>query len=258
MVERILACGLLTNARYTLVDAMGDNIIEARRRLPAWAAAAGFVIEPVGPAIQISRAARADSPPVQLTIDLVEADCFAFAAQPATQGTVDLLIAHALLDLFDPVRALPQLRMLLKPAALFYSTINFDGNTILQPEVEWPFDDEIEAAYHATMDARMTDGLPSGDSRTGRHLFGHFHNAGLAVLDAGSSDWVVFGGQQGYPADEAYFLHFIVETMRRALLDDATLDPARFAAWIQKRHAQIERGELVYIAHQLDFLAQLR
>jgi hypothetical protein len=31
------------------------------------------------------------------------------------------------------------------------------------------------------------------------------------------------------------------------------LDPVRFEAWIAERHAQIERGELVYIAHQLDF-----
>jgi hypothetical protein len=32
------------------------------------------------------------------------------------------------------------------------------------------------------------------------------------------------------------------------------LNAAAFAEWVQKRRAQIERGELVYIAHQMDFL----
>ena len=56
-----------------------------------------------------------------------------------------------------------------------------------------------------------------------------------------------------YPADEAYFLHFIVETMASALASHPELDAARFAAWIAARHAQIAAGELIYIAHQLDF-----
>ncbi|MEZ4615530.1 MAG: hypothetical protein R2867_08455 [Caldilineaceae bacterium] len=101
--------------------------------------------------------------------------------QPELQNTVDLLVAHALLDLFDIPRALGQLQALLKPTAFLYATINFDGNTILQPEIDRIVDDQIEAAYHATMDARIIDGLPSGDSRTGRHLFGHVRDAGLAI-----------------------------------------------------------------------------
>ena len=55
-----------------------------------------------------------------------------------------------------------------------------------------------------------------------------------------------------YPADEAYFLHFIVHTMHGALHGCDELDPVRLAAWIETRHCQIEEGELVYIAHQLD------
>jgi len=36
------------------------------------------------------------------------------------------------------------------------------------------------------------------------------------ILDAGSSDWVIFAGPQGYPSDEAYFLHFIIHTIGTA------------------------------------------
>lgn len=260
MVERILERGLLTQAHYILVDEVAENIFTIRQRLPQWAVGAGFdvsVTDDVGAMLQISRPATKHRAATQLTIELIEADCFDFAACAAYQQRADLLIAHALLDLFDIARALPKLTVLLKPQALFYATVNFDGNTILQPEIDRDYDDQIEAAYHATMDARITDGLPSGDSRSGRHLFGHLRDAGLTILDAGSSDWVVFANQHGYPADEAYFLHFIVQTMYRALHQSADLDPRRFAEWIEIRHAQIERGELVYIAHQLDFLAQV-
>jgi SAM-dependent methyltransferase len=260
MVERILERGLLTTATYTLVDAIAENIVEAKRRLPAWAKAAGFSVQQDGadPAIiNIARVATTTQPAIQLQVHLITADCFDFAAQTAQQGAADLLITHAFLDLIDIPRSLPKLKAILKPTGLLYATINFDGNTILQPEIDRPFDNQIEAAYHATMDARITAGLPSGDSRTGRHLFGQLPNAGFTVLDAGASDWIVFAGRDGYPADESYFLHFIVDTMYGALCDHPTLDQTRLAAWIKKRHAQIERGDLVYIAHQLDFLAQM-
>ncbi len=257
MLERLLARDLLTDATYTVVDASAENIAEAKVRLPAWSADAGFDVQWDGATLRIDRAVTATRPAVTLRVDLIQADCFLFAAQPAEQGRADLLIAHALLDLFALPAALSKLCLLLRPSGMIYTTINFDGNTILQPEIERTFDDQIEAAYHATMDARITDGLPSGDSRTGRHLFGHLQDAGLTILAAGSSDWVVFGGATGYPVDEAYFLHFIIETMAGALASDPSLDQAYFGQWIQKRHAQIERGVLVYIAHQLDFLAQL-
>jgi hypothetical protein len=44
--------------------------------------------------------------------------------------------------------------------------------------------------------------------------------------------------------------------MHGALRQTPGLDPERFDAWIAKRHVQIDAGELVYIAHQLDFLGR--
>jgi hypothetical protein len=147
----------------------------------------------------------------------------------------------------------PHLFALLRPGGSFYFTLNFDGATILEPAVDAPLEDLIQDLYHRTMDGRQTDGRPSGDSRTGRYLFAQLRAAGARLLAAGSSDWVVFPGKNGYPDDEAYFLHFIIDTIGRALHDHPDLDPARFNRWVARRHAQIEAGELVYIAHQLDF-----
>jgi hypothetical protein len=158
----------------------------------------------------------------------------------------------------DIPATLPLLFSLLRPGGLFYFTLNFDGATILQPPIEAAFDAHIEWLYHRTMDERVTAGKPSGDSQSGRHLFQHLRQAGAQILAAGSSDWVVFADEAGYASDEAYFLHFIVETMRGALAGHSELDNGRFRDWIAHRHAQIEAGELVYIAHQLDFFGRLR
>ena len=145
---------------------------------------------------------------------------------------------------------------MLRPNAYLYLTINFDGGTILQPTIDSEFDAEVERLYHGTMDNRIVDGQQSGDSMSGRHMFGHLRAANMDILAAGSSDWVVFAGREGYPADEAYFLHFIVNTIYGALANHPQLDSDRFEEWIGLRHRQIESGDFVYIAHQLDFLAQ--
>jgi hypothetical protein len=68
---------------------------------------------------------------------------------------------------------------------------------------------------------------------------------------------VVFPGPDGYPGDEAYFLHFIIDTIGRALHEHPELDSGRFQAWIAKRHRQIKSAELTYIAHQLDFIGYI-
>jgi hypothetical protein len=55
-------------------------------------------------------------------------------------------------------------------------------------------------------------GAPSGDSPTGRPLFAQLRATDVEVRAAGSSDWVVFAGSNGYAADEAYFLHCIIHS----------------------------------------------
>lgn len=195
--------------------------------------------------------------PDRFTLKLEQADLFDFVERTEEFAKYDLLIAHAFLDLVDIAQTLPLLRRLMREDGLLYFTINFDGVTSLQPEIDPAFDAQIEALYHRTMDERVIDGVPSGDSHSGRHMFNHLREAGVDILAAGSSDWVVFGGKGGYPADEAYFLHFIVNTMHGALAQHPELDQPRFAEWINLRHQQIDSGDLVYIAHQVDFLASL-
>ncbi len=228
MVERIIERRLFAaDVAYTAIDTQPANIDEARRRLRKL--------------------------PKSFTLQLEAIDLFDFAAREQGHKQWDLLIAHAFLDLMDLPRALPLLFSLLKPDGLFYFTLNFDGATILQPLIDPEIDPQIMALYHRTMDERIIDGHRSGDSQTGRHLFAQIKAAGGEVLAAGSSDWVVFAGSDGYPADEAYFLQFIIHTLQQALQGHPELDQTLFEAWIAQRQAQIAAGTLVYIAHQLDF-----
>jgi len=252
MVERMLAWGGLQQAHYTALDASAENIAAALARLPEWAGANGYTCQHSSPTcLQLVK------PHQHLHLDLETSDLFEFIQRQQGRRCWDVLIAHAFLDLVDIPSALPQVLHLLNPGGWFYFTINFDGATLFEPAIDRPFDDLVERLYHETMDERLTNGRPSGDSRAGRHLFAQLKAAGASLLASGASDWVVFAGPDGrYPADEAYFLHFIIHTLQQALQDHPQLDPGRFRQWVEQRHAQIERGELVYIAHQLDFVGR--
>ncbi len=193
-----------------------------------------------------------EAPERRTAVALETVDLYDFIARERGQRAWDVLIAHAFLDLVDIPATLPLLFSLLEPDGAFLFSLIFDGVTALEPELDPALDTQIEALYHRTMDERMVGGRRSGDSRSGRRLYHQLHAAGARILGMGSSDWVVFPGPAGYPADEATFLHFIVHTIHEALDGHPELDSARFSAWAEQRHAQIERSELVYIAHQLD------
>ncbi len=258
MIERLLTHDVLGHVNYAAIDADALNIAELSRRLPSWAKEHGFKVETSPsqdmsfPHVRLIKNRR------RVVVEPRAIDVFDLVADNRNRGTWDVLIAHAVLDLLDVSRTLPQLLSLLRNGGLFYFTLNFDGATIFEPAIDPTFDAEIERLYHQTMDERITNGVPSGDSRTGRHLFRWLRRSGAEILAAGSSDWVVFSNKRSYPADEAYFLHFIVETVRQALEQHPALAAQRdrFVAWIAQRHQQIEDGTLVYIAHQIDFVGQ--
>ena len=165
----------------------------------------------------------------------------------------DLVIAQAVLDILDASIAVGQVFRMLPVGGLYYFPIHFDGNTIFEPTFDPMFDAEIERLYHASMDNRVVDGVASGDSCTGRHLFGTIRAAGGTIKAAGGSSWVVHSDGQVYPSDEAYFLHYIVDGVYQELAKCSEISQPFLWQWAGVRHSQIEAGELVYIAHQLDF-----
>jgi SAM-dependent methyltransferase len=231
MVERWLDWSSCCDVHYTAIDALPENIAAARQRL----------------------AGR--SLPARLTLEA--ADLFEYLRRPEARQAFDLLIANAFLDLMDIPATLPQIFQMLIPGGLFYFTINFDGVTLFEPPIDPEFDALVVALYHRSMDERLADGRRSGDSRAGRRMFHYLKQTGADILAAGPSDWVVFPRRGCYPADEAYFLHFILHFFETTLAGHPQLDPQRFTDWIATRRRQVEQGELVYIAHQLDFVGRI-
>ena len=252
MVERLVEWGLLRQATYTAIDADPETIAESRQHLPAWMIQHGFNVQE-----ETATRQRFGRHVDDIVVEAEAIDVQRFVARTSGYRVWDLVIAHAVLDLLDLPTTLPGLVSLLRPGGLCYFTIAFDGATILQPAIDPALDVQIETLYHRTMDLRRIAGHLSGDSYTGRHLFGYLRAAGVEILDAGGSDWVIFAGPHGYPSDEAYFLHFIIHTIGTALQGHPKLDPVRLRYWVAQRHAQIEAGSLVYIAHQLDFLGRV-
>lgn len=252
MIERMLDAKLLNFAIYTAIDMSEKNKIRAYELMQAWAASHDMRFGE-------SSGGNWDLVGVNNRIEIrfKNEDFFDFASRKMER--FDLIIANAFLDLVDIRASLPLMSELLEKGGLFYFTINFDGLTVLEPAIDEEIDDLILNLYHKTMDERLVNGKLSGDSRSGRHLFSCLREAEMQIIDAGASDWVVFPEENGYRQDDSYFLHFILNSIRQALIgramqDSSELDPARLNDWICKRHNQVDNNELIYIAHQIDFV----
>ena len=241
MVARLMDWGAVGAGEYILLDADRQLLDCSRQWLRDWAAARGLRSDPLPDGLRVG----------DLRVRLVHAELGSYL-EAAHGAAADVLIANAVLDLVDVPAVLPGLLRLLFPGGVYWFTINYDGESIFAPG--HPHDDQIMQAYHRDMDERIRYGQ-AGESRTGRHLFGHLRAAGAPALAAGSSDWVVHAGPDGnYPGDEAYFLRSILNTIQNALRNRPDrVEPADLADWLAVRYRQLAAGELVYIAHQLDF-----
>lgn len=244
MVSRLSDWNVIDDADYTLVDRDPQSLKAAQAELERWADRSSMV----------DGTLRLKSGEHELRVRFVHGDALELVVASDHRHRYDLIMANAVLDLMDLRPALAHIWQALGPQALFWFTINFDGESIFLPETA--LDEQVMTLYHRTMDERVLDGKPCGDSKTGRHLLGIIPQTGATLLSAGSSDWVVFPQAGGYASDEGYFLHHIVNTIWTALEHSPDLDRDKLAAWIRSRHAQIDKGELIYIAHQLDVLGR--
>ncbi|TQQ79808.1 class I SAM-dependent methyltransferase [Halonotius terrestris] len=203
-----------------------------------------------------------DDADTQIDVSLHAADAFEFATEQEAETddvpAFDLLIGMAFLDIVALDRALDALLPLIDGGGLGYFPITFDGETAFRPVEDADRERRLMAAYHAAMDAPDRP----GGSTTGRQLFDRFSAAGINVLAAGGSDWVVTPTIDGYQADEAVFLRHLVETVENALLHEApasateSVTDTEVSEWAKQRHEQIDRADLGYLAHNVDYLVE--
>jgi len=255
MLDRLWAWDCLPErVEYVGVDIEPTNIESAADRL----AEAGWTQH-------TNRQFQRTDGPRDVSVELHAGDAFEFATTARDQSTAepvfDLVIGMAFLDVVDLTRATKALFPLLAGGGLGYFPITFDGETIFQPTDDVDREQRLMDAFHAAMDAPDRP----GGSRTGSRLFAALPAAGAEVLAAGGSDWVVTPDPDGtgYPADEAAFLHHIIDTIETAIRTESppeathTLAEGAVREWAQMRRQQVDAGELVYAAHGFDHLIRV-
>lgn len=249
MLARMVEWELFRFAEYTGIDNQVENIQFARVYLREWASRNEFqVAESQKGFLMMGKNSK-------VQVNFYCADLFDYININQSQD-FDLLVAHAFLDLVPLPETINQLFGWGKKDFLYYFSINYDGLTVFEPIIEAEFDELVLSLYHDTMRERFANGHRYGDHQAGRHMLDYIPKQGGSIHSAGSSDWIVYPGPDGYPTDEAYFLHFIIHTIYQALIDHPQLDSLRFTQWIEMRHQQIERAELVYLAHQMDYFGK--
>jgi SAM-dependent methyltransferase len=242
MLARLLEWDVLPagELRYTAVDIRSENVARLPDYLRDWAAQRGLSVGD-NPLVLESETRR-------IRVETVQAEAVAYAE--AADGESDLLIGAALLDILDR----EQLATLLEPLApggLYYFPITFDGATRFQPA--HPADRAVERHYHDHMDAKR-----GGDSRAGGDVLARLHGLDGATLAAvAGSDWVVRPVDGSYPADEAYFLRHILDTIEDAVGEMTGSGFEELDTWLSRRREQVAAAELLYHTHQLDFLGSV-
>lgn len=248
MIERILEWTRIRAASYTALDSQAGLLAEARLRLRAWAAGRGWRAE-----VEEDHRIELQGDRRSLVVEFVATEVIHALEGAALEGPWDLILAHAVLDLVDLGSTVAPLVARSAPGGILHFTLNFDGGTSFAPPLDPDLEARLERAYHATMDERRVGGRPTGGSRTGRLLFGALTTAGAEILASGASDWVVFPRQGSYTEDETTFLTAILDTMEGALRGRGEISTGELEAWIAARRGHLARGQLSFVAHQLDF-----
>lgn len=227
---------------YTLVDEREENVEAAESALRSWTQDTEYRVRREGEreyVLQKEGGAR-------VSVDFQVDDLFDYARK---RGEVfDAIIAQAVLDLVDLHQALRTLGTRLRTGGLWYLPIHFDGITAFEPSLDPEVDRMIEQFYHESM----------SEPRTGRRILTGLRETNSALLEVGSSDWIVHSENGEYSSEERYFLWCILYFIYNELSDQKALASATLDRWIQRRKQQIEAGELTYIAHQIDVCAEYK
>jgi len=235
---------------YECVDQDGELLTEARTFLEMKADAHGFHV------VSDDEKVVCTAPGVDITVRFVQADVH--QRMRDLPRSFDAVIAQSMIDLTNPSELTRQASSLVQDGILYFPLHTNDKTTFLPVYTE-EIDRKIEHLYHASMD-RMTPHGPTGGSSTGQQLVEiASEGASTSVLEIGASDWVVCPNESGgYKNDENYFLRHILTFVEDELGRSRKIDRDTFTKWTATRRKQVERGELIFLAHHLDVLIRSR
>jgi SAM-dependent methyltransferase len=167
----------------------------------------------------------------------------------------EVITACSFFDLVSVCSVLPLAYEKLRKGGCVYFACNFDGETYFQPTISSELDETVVRLYHDSMRRRnLTLGIPDGDYCSGRKLGPVWQRCGGEVVSLGPSDWVIRPRQGGYREEERHVLQSIVSFVAQALSGCSELAPEEIDCWVRERRRQLENGELIFFARNLDFL----
>ena len=171
------------------------------------------------------------------------------------QNQFEVITSCSFFDLVNVYSVLPLVYEKLSKGGWVYSVCNFSGVTYFEPVISSELDERVVRLYHDSMRQRnLTLGIPDGEYCSGRKLAPVWQRCGGEVVSLGSSDWVVCPKHGEYPKEERRLLQSIVNFVAEALRGHSELAPEEIDFWIRERKRQMENGELIFVAHNLDFL----
>ena len=229
---------------FTVVDRDPVPLAVYRQEVHAWADAAGFRMEEEDAnRLRFGGGGRA------FDVRFREA-AIPRGFDPREDGAFDLLLAQSFWDLLGRGTALSLGRRLLAPGGIFYATLTFAGVTRFGPPHE--LDRRLLVCYHASM-----AGDRGGDPIAGERLLGEVRlpGSGFAELAVGRSDWRVVPTDEGYPAEEDFFLETILEFVEKEVRETPEIAHPELNEWLYTRRRQLANHQLSFAARQQDMAA---
>jgi SAM-dependent methyltransferase len=223
MIGRLLESIFPFRASYTALEPEQAFKVAAKEQLERWANDKGIGFTEIANGVwQLNEGDK-----------YLELDWLSIPAENVgtiiEDSSLDLLLAHAVVDLLPVPVLLPKLLSLLKPEGAFYFSLNYSGTTQFEPGHH--ADDSLMQAYNRDMDARFDD-LKWRASLTGIRLGSWLAATGYQVVAEADSDWKL-------NSSDSVFVRNILDTIKKALQGMNELP-----TWYDTRASQLEAGSL--------------
>jgi len=243
MLRHLLADGTLPAGEWVAVDTDERVLSAGRDRLRDEAREVGYGVEPEGSTLLLDHPGGDGTLRVRFAVD------DAREVADDRSGDFDGVVARSFADLLAPDDVLALLRAA-APDGWYHLPLTFDGETRFAPDHS--ADDAVIDAFHGTMRNR---------GRAATLLAERFREAGTPPTVDARADWVIDGertrGGAAYPADEATFLRIVLDTVVASVRESGAVPAATLSAWREAREAQLERGELGYVAVNRDLFGRV-
>jgi SAM-dependent methyltransferase len=240
---RAWAAGIPSNRPMRVVD-LGSGTGVALRRATTWLA--GRPIEAF--AVDSDAELLAQSAAIPVLGDLLRP--LSEVGGPE-DGTVDLVLGHAVADLVPLDALAARVAALVRPGGLIHLALTYDGETVFSPSEDPSLDSRMIDAYHRHMDLRA--GSPAhGGSTAGRRLAPELERAGLRVLRSAPSTWKVTGKDRHARIVFGRMLRFITD----GVLAVGGVPTAEVYRWDASRRRFLDSGELRLQVRHVDVVAQ--